>query len=104
MGAAEDVEGLPEVRQVRDDALALRTTVRHAVHVEDVVAVGPQVRHDRTPSLAAATGDDDPHAAYSRLPARLDVREARPGPPSGVISRRRRTWTPRHDRGSPSSP
>ncbi len=61
--AAEDVARLAEISQIRDQALALRRSVRAAVDVEHVVAVRAQVRDDHASGLATAARHYDPHVA-----------------------------------------
>jgi hypothetical protein len=71
--AAQRLERLAEVGEVGGQERGRRVGRRHEIDVEDVMAVYEEVADHRPPRLAAASGDDDPHAALRSVGACSDT-------------------------------
>ncbi len=65
IGAGHDLVALTEVREVRDQGLAVLAAVGRDVHVEHVVSVRDEVPDDPSTGLATASGHHDPHVGAS---------------------------------------
>jgi len=60
VGSAQRVEALSGVREIRHEAQAVRAAIVGLVDVEDIETRIAQMPDRPTPSLASASGDDDP--------------------------------------------